>query len=105
MTLGAFAGTIDQVAKDPSGYTRFSGVTATPGAGLGNAQVLVLYLNTQKQMQALLSPVSRVTPQELRDFENGKLSSADVQFRIDHRERRGEPREYMIAIPVRGENA
>jgi hypothetical protein len=94
--IGAFTGTIDQVAKDPSGYTRFSGITGYQGLGLGNVQALILYVNTQKQIAAMLSPVSRITSQELHDFENNKLSSKDIQFRIDHREQRGEPHEFVI---------
>lgn len=93
---GVFIATIDNVWRDPGGYTRFSGVTANPAGPGTNAQIFVLYLNTPRQMQALLSPVSRVTSQELQDFVAGRLTSQQIRDRIDHREQRHGPKEYPV---------
>lgn len=85
MTTSVFTGTIDLVQRDPSGYTRFSGITPS-FVGLGAFQARVLYIVTAPELRAMLSPVSRITAQELADVADGRLTSEQVAARIKARD-------------------
>lgn len=80
-----FTGTIDLVQRDPSGYVRFSGITPS-FVGLGIFQARVLYFVTAPELRAMLSPVSRITAQELADVADGRLTSEQVAARIKARD-------------------
>lgn len=85
MTISVFTGTIDLVQRDPSGYTRFSGITPS-FVGLGTFHARVLYIVTAPELRAMTSPVSRITKQELTDFVEGRLTSAQIAARIKVRD-------------------